>query len=93
MPFRSRLEHRTHGALDRLNRVPRPVPFAVVLALLTLGVFLPRLGFLATGVVALFVGFLVYYTWPRLTQPEKMMRLAVLVLVVALTLLQAFPRT
>lgn len=93
MPFRSRLEHRTHRALDRLNRVPRPVPFAAVLLLLTLGVFLPKLGFLATGLVALFVGFLVYYTWPRLTTPEKFMRLAVLVLVVALMLLQAFPRT
>ena len=53
---------------------------------------MPRWGFLATAVVGLVVAFLVYVTWPRLTLPEKLMRLAVLAVVVAVTVVQAVPR-
>lgn len=92
LPFRSRVEHAAYPVLDRLERLPRFVPFLGVLALLVVGVLVPRWGFIATGVVALGVGFLIYYTWPRLTTPEKLMRLAVLGIVVAVTVMQAFPR-
>jgi len=43
--------------------------------------------------VAALVAFLVYYTWPRLSTPEKLLRLAVLFLALALTAVQAFPRS
>jgi peptidoglycan/LPS O-acetylase OafA/YrhL len=92
LPFRSRVEYAAYPVLDRFERLPRVVPFLAILALLVVGVFLPRWGFLATGLVALAVGFLIYYTWPRLTLPERLLRLAVLGIVVAVTVVQAFPR-
>jgi hypothetical protein len=91
LPLRSRVEHAAYPVLERLNRLPRPVPFLVALALLVVGVLVPRWGFLATAAVALVVASLVYLTWPRLTPPEKLMRLAVLALVTAVTVVQARP--
>ena len=92
LPFRSRVEHAAYPVLDRLERLPRVVPFLAVLVLLVVGILVPHYGFLATAVVALGVAFLIYYTWPRLTSPERMMRLAVLAVVVAVAVVQAFPR-
>ena len=92
LPFRSRVEHAAYPVLDRLERLPRLVPFLGVLALLVVGILVPRWGFVATALVALGVGFLIYYTWPRLTLPERLLRLAVLALAVAVTAVQAFPR-
>ena len=92
LPFRSRVEHAAYPVLDRLERLPRLVPFIGVLVLFVVGILVPRWGFVATALVALGVGFLVYYTLPRLTLPERLMRLAVLALVVAVTVVQAFPR-
>ena len=92
LPFRSRVEHAAYPVLDRLERLPRAVPFLTVLLLIVLGIFVPRWGFLATALVALAVAFLVYYTWPRLTLPERLMRLAVLVLITAVAIVQALPR-
>ena len=92
LPFRSRVEHAAYPVLDRLERLPRAVPFLTVLLLIVVGIFVPGWGFLATAVVALAVGFLVYYTWPRLTLPERLMRLAVLALITAVAIVQAVPR-
>jgi hypothetical protein len=92
LSFRSRVEHRSAPAVERLNALPRVVPFLGLLALMVPGIFLPRVGFLATGAVGLFVCWLLFLTWPRLTPPEKLLRLAVLLLVTALTVVQAFPR-
>jgi hypothetical protein len=92
LPFRSRVEHAAYPVLARLERLPRVVSFLGVLALIVIGIFVPRWGFLATALVALVVAFLVYYTWPRLTMPERLMRCAVLALIVAVTVVQAFPR-
>ncbi len=93
LPFRSRVEHSTHRFLERMNGLPRVLPFLVVLALVLAGIFVPHVGFVATLLVAALVAFLVYYTWPRLSRPEKLLRLAVLFLAVALAVVQAFPRT
>ena len=92
LPFRSRVEHAAYPVLDRLERLPRYLACLGVLALLVVGIVVPRWGFLATGAVALGVAFLIYYTWPRLTLPERLLRLAVLGLVVAVAVVQAFPR-
>jgi hypothetical protein len=92
LPFRSRVEHAAYPVLDRLERLPRFLPFLGVLALIVIGIFVPRWGFLATAQVAIVVAFLVYYTWPRLTLPERLMRCAVLALITAVTVVQAAPR-
>ncbi len=92
LPLRSRVEHAAYPVLERLDRLPRLVPFLVALALIVVGILVPGWGFLATALVALAVTFLVYYTWPRLTEPERLMRIAVLVLVAAITVVQAVPR-
>jgi hypothetical protein len=92
LPFRSRVEHSTYRVMERMNRLPRVVPFLLVLALILVGIFVPHVGFLATLLVGALVAFLVYYTWPRLSAPEKLMRLAVLFLAMALAVVQAFPR-
>jgi hypothetical protein len=92
LPFRSRVEHAAYPVLDRLERLPRVIPFLAVIALIVVGIVVPRWGFLASALVALGVAFLVYYTWPRLTLPERMLRLAVLALIVAITVVQAVPR-
>ena len=92
LPLRSRVEHAAYPVLERLNRLPRLLPFLVALGLLVVGILVPRWGFLATAVVGLVVAFLVYVTWPRLTLPERFMRLAVLAVVVAVTVVQAVPR-
>jgi hypothetical protein len=92
LPLRSRIEHAAYPLLERLNRLPRLVAFLVALALLAVGIFVPRWGFVATAMVALLVAALVYLTWPRQSMPEKFMRLAVLALVLAVTVVQAVPR-
>ena len=92
LPFRSRAEHAVYPVLDRLERLPRVVPFLAVLVLIVVGILVPRWGFVATALVALAVAFLVYYTWPRLSLPERLMRLAVLALISAVALVQAVPR-
>lgn len=92
LPLRSRVEHASVPVVTRLNRMPRAVGFFLVLALMAAGVFVPRLGFLATLLVAAFVGWLLYLVWPRLTLAERLFRIAVLVMVLAVALVQAFPR-
>jgi len=93
LPFRSRVEHSTFRFMERMNALPRVVPFLVVLALILAGILVPHVGFVATLLVAALVAILVYYTWPRLSTPEKLLRLAVLFLALALTAVQAFPRS
>ena len=39
-----------------------------------------------------FLGWLLYIGWPRLTMPERLMRLAVVVLGVGLAVIQLSPR-
>lgn len=92
LPLRSRVEHAAYPVLERLNRLPRLAPLLLALGLLVVGILVPRWGFLATAVVGLVVAALIYLTWPRLSVPEKFMRLAVLAIVVAVTVVQAVPR-
>ncbi|GAA1894470.1 hypothetical protein GCM10009814_25270 [Lapillicoccus jejuensis] len=81
-----------HPWLERLNRVPRLALGALVLVLLVVGVVVPHVGWVATALVALFVAGLVWVTWPQCRPPERLMRLAVLGVVVAMTVVQAVPR-
>lgn len=92
LPLRSRVEHAVHPALERLNRVPRFALGLAVLALLVAGILVPHVGWVATALVALLVAGLVWVTWPQCRPPERLMRLAVLGVVVAMTVVQAVPR-
>ncbi len=90
--FRSRVEQASVPVLVRLERLPRAVPFLVVLAAMVAGVLVPRVGFLFTLLVGGFVGWLLFLSWPRLTLPERLGRVAVLFLVLAVAIVQAVPR-
>ena len=50
------------------------------------------LGAFATGIVVLFLAWMLALSWPRLTRSEVLMRVAVIVLVLGLTVIKIFPR-
>ncbi len=80
--------------MTRLSQLPRLLPFLVLLALLVGGVLIGGpTGFVLMGLAALFVAWVLYLSWPRLTGSERIMRLAVLLLAVAMAVVQLFPRT
>lgn len=79
--------------MTKLTRLPRLVPSALLLTLLIAGVLISGpVGFVLMGVAAAFVGWVLYLSWPRLTGSERIMRLAVLLLAVAMAVVQLFPR-
>jgi len=80
--------------MTKLSGLPRLLPFFIELALLVTGVWISGpIGFLLLALVAGFVGWVLYLSWPRLTQSLRIMRLAVLLLAIALAVVQLFPRT
>ena len=80
--------------MTRLSRLPKLVPFAVLLTLLGAGLIIQGpAGFVLVGLAALFVAWVLYLSWPVLKGSERIMRLAVLLLAVALAIVQLFPRT
>jgi hypothetical protein len=86
---RSRINQASLPLMTRLSRLPRAVPFLVLLALLVGGVFLSgTVGFVLMGLAALFVGWILYLSWPRLKGTERMMRSAVLLLAIAMAIVQ-----
>ena len=92
MSFRSRVEHASYPWIERLRAVPRPVAIAAFVTLLAVGVLAPRpWAGIAFLLVALFVGWLLYLTWERLTLPERLMRTAVLVLTLAVAIVRIVP--
>ena len=92
LSFRSRLEHASVPWVERLNAVPRPAALGVLVVLLAVGVFAPRpWGGIAFLIVSVFVGWLLFLTWQRLTLPERLMRTAVLVLTLAVAIVRIVP--
>ncbi len=91
--LRATVERASLPLLLRLARLPRAVPFiALLTALVVAVVFGGAAGVVLTAVVVVFVGWLMYLGWPRLGTGERVGRVAVLVMAVALCLTQAFPR-
>lgn len=79
--------------MTRLSRLPKLVPFLILLTLLVGGVLVGGpVGFVLMSVAALFVAWVLYLSWPRLTSSERVMRVAVLLLAVAMALVQLAPR-
>ncbi|MGG5258613.1 DUF6703 family protein [Phycicoccus avicenniae] len=90
---RESFERASLPAVTWLSGLPRFVPFLGVLALVVGGVLLPAPGWLLLVVVVLLLGWILALAWPRLSPVEKLMRLAVIGLMVAVLLTQVFPRT
>jgi hypothetical protein len=79
--------------MERVNALPRAAVLVVLVAVLAVGVLAPTpWSGIAFLVVAVFVGLLLYLTWPRLTMPERLMRAAVLALTVGVAVVNLFPK-
>ena len=88
-PARQALERVSLPLLTRVARLPRPVPFLVLLALLVAGVLVSGpVGAVLVGLVAAVVAWLLALAWPGLTGVERLGRVAVLLLAVALCVVQ-----
>jgi len=55
------------------------------------GVIIEGWGWILISVVTLFLVWLLALGWPRLTAPERLMRLAVVAIALAVTVTQAIP--
>jgi len=75
-----------------LAGLPPWVPVVTVLALVLVGSFLGPWGAIPLGLVVLFLMWMLALSWPRLQQSERLMRVAVIALVLALTLVKVIPR-
>lgn len=92
-PVRAAVERASRPALERLARLPVWLPFLALLALILVGGFLGGpVGWVMVGLALLFVTWLLYLSWPRLTGVERVMRVAVLLLFLAVTVVQLVPR-
>lgn len=90
--LRTAVEKASLPLLTRLSALPRLVPFLIVLVLMVAGILIPGWGFVLVLLVALFLGWMLFLAWPRLAPPERMMRLAVVAIAVAIAITQALPR-
>lgn len=89
---RARVERLSAGPLRSLAALPVWLPFVAIFALMLTGAFLGGpVGVALLVVPTLFLTWLLYLTWPRLSTSERAMRLAVLALVLAITITQAVP--
>ena len=91
--LRNRIDHASLPLITKLSSLPRLVPFLLLLALLVGGMLIGGpVGFLLMSLAAVFVAWVLYLSWPRLNSSERIMRLAVLLLAVAMAVVQLFPR-
>lgn len=80
--------------MTKLSRLPRLVPFLILIALLVSGMLIAGpAGFVLIALDAVFVAWVLYLSWPALSSSERIMRLAVLLVAVALAVVQLFPRS
>jgi hypothetical protein len=78
--------------VERLVALPRSVAVGALVALLAVGVFAPvPWGGVAFLLMTAFVGWLLFLTWQRLSLPEKLMRVAVLMLALAVAVVKLVP--
>jgi hypothetical protein len=91
--LRPRIDKASLPLITKLSKLPRLVPLVAVLALLMGGLLIRGpVGFLLMALVSAFVGWVLYLSWPRLSSSERVMRLAVLFLAMAMAVVQLFPR-
>lgn len=86
------LERISLPATKFITGLPPAVPIVAVFALVLLGGLLGPWGAFPLGLVVLFLLWMLALSWPRLRQSERLMRIAVIVLVIALTVVKVVPR-
>ena len=91
--FRQRVDRASLPAITALSRLPRLVPFLLVLGLMVGGILIPGWGWVLLAVVVLFLGWTLYLAWPALEPTPRLMRATILFLATAITITQAVPRT
>ena len=75
-----------------MNAVPRAVGLGVLVVVLAVGILAPSpWSGIAFLVVTAFVAWLLFLTWERLTLPERLLRVAVLVLALAVAIVELVP--
>jgi len=91
--LRPSIERASLPLVTQLNGLPRVVPFLLLLALLVAGVMIAGpVGFILMALGAVFVAWILYLSWPRLTSSERIMRSAVLLLAAVMAITLLFPR-
>lgn len=90
--LRESVESASYPLVKRLAQWPRWAPFVLVLGLMVAGVLLPY-GWVLIALVAVFLTWLLYLGWPRLTAVDRLMRFAVIAIVVVAAVTRANPRT
>jgi len=89
---RRRIDHASMPLMSQLSRMPRLARFLILFALLFAGVLISGpLGFVLVSLVAFIVAWMLYLSWPSLSGSERITRLAVLLLAVAMAVVQLFP--
>ncbi len=82
-PFRRRVELRAGPAVVLLGRLPKVVPFLVVLVLLVAGLLVKGpVGALLLGVLVLLLSLITFLAWPALQPQGRVIRVVVLALVI-----------
>lgn len=89
--LRESMEAASLPALRWLSGLPRAVPFLAVLGLMVAGIVIDGWGWIFIAVVVLFLAWMLYLGWPRLTGAEKFMRVAILIFAGAVTVTRALP--
>lgn len=79
-------------ALTFLNGLPRFVPFLGIIVLTFAGILLPAPAWLLLVVVIAVLAWILALAWPRLSMPERLMRVAVIGIMVAVLVTQIAPR-
>ena len=90
--LRESFERISLPALTYLNGLPRFVPFVGILVLTFAGVLLPSPAWLLLVVVILVLAWILALAWPRLSAPEKLMRVAVIAIMTAVLVTQVAQR-
>lgn len=83
-PFRRRVELQAGPLVVLMAKLPRVVPFLVVLGLLVAGLLIQGLvGALLLGLLTLLMGLLLFLAWPALPQQGRLIRGLVVAVVAA----------
>ena len=66
--MRRRIDHASLPLMTRLSRLPRPVPFVILLALLVSGVLIGGVtGFILMALGTILIAWVLYLYWPQLS--------------------------
>ena len=90
--LRESFERASLQALTYISSLPRFVPFLAILGLVIAGLLIPGWGWVLIVLVVLLLAWIGALAWPRLSMPERMMRVAVVVMMAAIAITQAVPR-